>query len=120
MNSIIITYNDNSHEAVMNLNTIRKFSRLKGYKTVNEFADSFQNVDENDLSFQQLDDFGLLFLCAFQEGARLNKSECLLTIEDVVLILQDQKEELIALVNQRLDEDDEGNPKPPAKVPAHQ
>jgi hypothetical protein len=69
-----IQFNNNTYGAVINLNVIRKFSATKGYKTVNEFAKSFENVNSDDISFENIDDFAMLFLLAFHEAGRMSKN----------------------------------------------
>ena len=114
MRTIYVNYNDEQHKAVLNLNAIRSFSRLKGYKTINQFADSFSEVDQENMSFETLDNFALLFLCAFQEGARMEKQACKLTIEDVFLIFEAQKEEMMSVLTDSLGTDTEAeNPQTP-------
>ena len=117
MTTITVKHKDQDHTAVMNLNVVRNYSRKKGYKTLNEFSQSFNDFgNEEDMSFDKLDDFALLFLCAFQEGARIAGKENKLTIDDVFMLLTDEREALMSIVAESLNTtsgEEDGNPQPP-------
>ena len=115
MKSITINYQDQAHTAVMNLNAIRMYSKIKGFKSVNEFGKSFEGLNEDDMSFDQLDDIALLFLCAFQEGARVEKKQCMLAIEDVFDMLSVARDQMMGMMSDSLNVEagEEGNPQTP-------
>jgi hypothetical protein len=117
MKTTTINYQDQDHTAVMNLNTIRKYSKLKGFKTVNEFGKSFEGLNEEDLSFDQLDDLAALFLCAFQEGARIEKKQCSFILDDVFAMLHEARDQMMNMMADSIkgedEEVEEGNPQKP-------
>lgn len=119
MKEIYLTYDGNQHRAVLNLNTVRNYSREMGMKTVNEFAESFSDFEADDISFDALERIGKLFLCAIREGARLDKAPCPITLEDVFVIFEDQKEAMMSLMSESLlsDSEPENPQRPGAKTP---
>ena len=116
MQKFTIKHNGAAYEAVMNLNTVRHYSKAKGFKSLNEFGQSFENFgdDQDDMSFEMLENLGLLFHFAIKEGCRLNGDTCNITLDDVFIILETEKEKMFAFLNESMGEaSDNENPQKP-------
>lgn len=104
--------------AVVNVNVMRNYSRIRGIKSVNGFMKDFSGFDEGkeDISFDDLDKFAVFFNEAFREGMRKAGKEYDLEPEDIMDLFMTRGNELMKIMTLTNDGlDDMGERKAPAK-----
>ena len=88
--SLNIPFKGKEYKAIFNLNTFRLFSREMGLKKINDFTQVLAIPDgEEDVSFEQLENFAKLLLCAFREGDRQGGTKCELTLDDIFIMFEE-------------------------------
>lgn len=112
-------YKGKSYPVEVNMNVVRKFARERQLKFMSDFAKRFVFENKDDISFEQLDDILLLMHLAVQEGCRNEKLPCELQLDDIGVIMTENKELLGTLLSglegpeKEADEPESENPQMP-------
>lgn len=77
------------HPVAFNMNTLRRFCKSVGLKSLKEFDQVMQVDDEADVTIDDLDRRMTLVLEAVKEGHRITRTDCLLTLDDLFAELSD-------------------------------
>lgn len=109
-------YGKDYHVAV-NINTSISFAKMCNIPTVGSLVKEMQGFDQEDTPIDVLEKFGILYLCALKEGARIVKQEFDESLEDVLLMIQENREGLNKTFQMLVDKEVGKNPQKPRSTP---
>jgi hypothetical protein len=87
-----IKHDKKEYSAIINLNTIRNFSREKGLKKVSDFAEVLSVGEGEEVTFDVLENFALLLRHAIIEGARQAGTTVRISTDDIFTMFDNQAE----------------------------